>query len=73
MNSGTVRSLLERFQSDLTIDELLSSISYNLLVIKILLGLVHALPAGGQPHHPTSGYIVLQRRPEHPVDRLQLP
>ncbi|GBP08567.1 hypothetical protein EVAR_77231_1 [Eumeta japonica] len=38
----------------------------------ILLGPVHAAAAGGEPHHPAGGHFLLQRRPQHALDRLQL-
>lgn len=41
-------------------------------LFQVLLGPVHAAAPGGQPDHPPGRHLLLQRRPQHSVDRLQL-
>ena len=42
-----------------------------LAVLQVLLGPVHAHPVDRQPHHPPSGDLVLQRRPQYSLDPVQ--
>ena len=39
---------------------------------QVLLGPLHVAAARGEPDNPARGHLVLQRRPEHAMDRLQL-
>lgn len=40
---------------------------------QILLGFVHVAFASSELDHPTRSDIIFQRRPEHQMDRIQLP
>lgn len=43
------------------------------LLFQVLLGPVHAAVARRQPYHPARRHLLLQRRPQHALDSLQLP
>jgi len=48
-----------------------AGIHVDVVSVKVLLGLVHASAAHCQRRRPPCRHLVLQRRPQHALDRLQ--